>query len=134
VANALRVLPNIWMWWDPVHKQDNPVASSYGYRRYPTHALEDLMRLGFAAERDARRVKPLVPDIIMVTNANDNSVNNAIAGAFVRTWRKHGAELVETYAFDEDLGLPHDLITPTRPGGHTDVVYPVLFDLLDADE
>lgn len=134
VANALRVLPNIWMWWDPVHKQDNPFASSYGYRRYPTHALEDLMRLGFAAERDARRVKPLVSDIIMVTNANDDSVNNAIADAFVRTWRKHGAELVEAYEFEEDLGLPHDLITPSRPGGHTDVVYPVLLDLLGADK
>lgn len=133
LTNFMLTAPNFWMWWDPRAKQDNPVAAPYSYRRYPTHALGEVLRLGFSVEQEARETKPLSPDIIMVSNASDQSVNNNIIDEFVSTWAAHGAEVVETFRFDRSFGLPHDIITPTRPNAQIDVVYPVLLDLLAPD-
>jgi len=121
-------IPNIWMWWDPKTKEDNPFSQSYQYPRYPLHALAEYMRLGFAAQRDARDNKPGVNRIVIITNANDESVNNTIIAQFVETWREHGEDYMDTFEFEKNLNLPHDLITPTREDGNPAFVYPILID------
>jgi len=121
-------IPNIWMWWDPKTKDANPFSQDYQYPRYPLHALAEYLRLGFAAQRDAQQNKPGVNRIVVITNANDESVSNAIIGQFVNTWRKHGEEYLDAFQFEKGLGLPHDLITPTREDGDPALVYPIIID------
>ncbi len=129
-TNLVLMLPDIWQWWDPVHKENNPNTAPYAYARYPLHALVENMRLGFATEEDAKKVRPASAKIILVTNANDPSVNNAVVAEFEQMWRDHGEGNLVDYQFEQSLGLPHDLITATRPGARIDLVYPKLLELI----
>jgi pimeloyl-ACP methyl ester carboxylesterase len=128
VARIIDDIPNIWMWWDPKTKADNPYTAPYAYPRYPLHALAEYLRLGFAAQRDAQQNKPGVNRIVVITNAHDNSVNNDIIAQFVETWQAHGEEYLDTYEFERELNLPHDLITPTREDGNPALVYPIIIE------
>jgi hypothetical protein len=122
-------MANRWQWWDPVQKENNRETAPYGYRRYPTHALAEVLRLGLVAQRDARRQKAAARRIIVVTNANDVSVHNGITKRLAAAWRKRGAA-VTCYEFERSLGLPHDLIAPERPNSNVEIVYPVLLQLV----
>jgi carboxylesterase len=130
LTNLFLLLPDFWQWWDPVHKENNPFSPPFAYTRYPLHLLLEIMRLGYITQARARRRRPAAGKIISITNANDDSVNNASVAVFERTWRKHGGENLVTFQFEKSLELPHDLITPTRPGARIDLVYPKLLDLI----
>ena len=129
-ANLFLLLPDIWQWWDPVHKENNPYSMPFAYARYSLHALLENMRLGYAAEEDAKRVRPAAGEIIVITNANDDSVNNAVVAEFERLWAEHGEEFLSTYQFDKDLGVPHDMVTAKRPENRIELVYPKLLELI----
>ncbi len=130
LAQIADEIPNIWMWWDPTTKAENPFTQSYQYPRYPMHALAEYMRLGFAAEKDAQQNAPGVERLVMISNANDESVNNDIIGQFESLWQAHGAELLSSYQFAKELNLPHDLITSTREDGDVSLSYPVIIDYI----
>lgn len=130
VTNLFLLIPDIHQWWDPVHQLSNPFSAPYSYRGYYFHSLFENLRLGFAAEQDARRVKPAAGSILVITNANDESVNNAVVAEFEQMWLDHGEEFLQTYQFPKEQGIPHDMITYTRPGGHPDIVYSKLLELI----
>ena len=129
VARLLDDIPNIWQWWDPVRKENNPYTGEYQYPRYGTHGLAEYLRLGFAAERDAKADSPTAK-IIMVSNASDLSVSNGIIDQFVSQWGANNEARVESFRFDKSLNLPHDVITPERYEGNLTIVYPQLLELL----
>ena len=126
--NIYTFFPNSFAWWNPVLQAEAPPP--YAYPRYSTHALVQPLRLGFAIQADARRVQPAAKKMMIVFNANDNSVNNALTSHVVNVWKAHGANLT-TYEFEIGLKLPHDLIDPTQPDQQIDIVYPCLVDLID---
>jgi pimeloyl-ACP methyl ester carboxylesterase len=130
LTNLMLLVPNFFQWWDPIKKADNPFSAPYSYTRYPTHALFETLRLGFAVERDSKHQRPAAGSILVITNANDESVNNDVVAEFEQLWHQHGEEFLQTFQFDKSLGLPHDLITPTRPGGDIEAVYPKLEELI----
>jgi carboxylesterase len=130
LTNLLLSLPNIWQWWDPVHKEGNPLSAPFAYARYPLHSLLENMRLGYATEADAKRARPAAGEIIVITNANDESVNNAVVAEFERLWAEHGEEFLTTFQFDKNMGVPHDMITASRPENRIDLVYPKLLELI----
>ena len=129
-ANLFLIIPDIWQWWDPVHKEGNPLAAPYAYARYPLHALLENMRLGYATEADAKRTRPAAEKIIVITNDNDELVNNGVVAEFEEMWKQHGEENLVLFQFEKALGLPHDLITAIRPGARIDLVYPRLLELI----
>lgn len=132
VSHILDDIPNIMQWWDPIKKENNPFTDEFQYPRFGTHALAEYLRLGFAAENDVKN-EPPAGRIIMVSNASDPSVSNDVIDQFVGLWKEHissGAALVESYRFEKELGLPHDIITPARFESNTTVVYPKLMELL----
>jgi carboxylesterase len=129
-ANLFLVLPDFWQWWAPVHKENNPFSAPYAYTRYPLHALLENMRLGYATETDAKKTPPAAGRIVVITNANDDSVNNDVVAEFEQMWKEHGDENLVTFQFAKALGLPHDLITLTHPGARIDLVYPKLLELI----
>jgi carboxylesterase len=131
-TNLAKLVPTgFYMWWDPKNKADNPVSAPYSYPRYSLRSLAEVLRLGYAAEEDVKTTPPASKDIIVIYNAADSSVNNGIIEEFIELWEAHGAALLTTYEFERSLGLPHDLITSTRPGNRIDLAYPVIRDLLE---
>lgn len=129
-TNLFLLVPDFYQWWDPVHKLENPNSAPYSYRGYYLHSLFENMRLGFIAEGDARRVKPAVGGILVITNAADPSVNNAVVAEYEQLWLEHGEQFLQTFQFDKNLKLPHDLITVTQPNARIDIVYPKLMELI----
>jgi pimeloyl-ACP methyl ester carboxylesterase len=127
LMNIYTFLPDSFEWWDPMLQADAP--PDYAYPRYSRHALVQVLRLGFAMQEDARHKPPAAKELVVVFNANDNSVNNALTMDNVLTWQAHGANLT-TYEFETTLGLPHDLIDPIQPDQQIEIVYPRLFDLI----
>jgi carboxylesterase len=130
LTNLLLLAPDIFQWWDPINKENNPNSTPYSYVRYPTHSLLENMRLGFVAESDAKRTKPAAGAIMVITNSNDGSVNNDVIAEFEEIWLAHGEQFLKTFQFSKDFGLPHDLISPDRPDGNIEVVYPKLHELI----
>jgi len=130
-ARLLDGIPSVWSWWDPVKKENNPYTDEYQYPRFATHALAEYMRLGYAAELEAK-VKAPVGKVIVVTNASEPSVNNDVIDRFVDLWQEHdgAVDRISSYRFERDLNLPHDIITPERYEGNLTVVYPKFFELL----
>jgi len=108
----------------------NPLSAPYSYRGYFMHSLFENLRLGFVAEEDAKRVKPAVGGILVITNANDESVNNAVVAEFEQLWLDHGEQFLQTFQFEQELQIPHDMITATRPNGRPDIVYPKLLEII----
>ena len=130
VTNLILLIPDFHQWWDPVHQLSNPLSAPYSYRGYYMHSLFENLRLGFAAEADAKNVKPAAGGILVITNANDESVNNEVVAEFEQLWLEHGEEFLQTYQFEDALGIPHDMITFNRPDGRVDIVYPKLLELI----
>lgn len=130
LTNLILLIPDFFQWWDPVNKENNPNSAPYSYTRYPIHSLFENLRLGYVVEADSRRVKPAAGQILVITNDNDESVNNDVIAGLEKLWLQHGEESLKSFRFDQDLGLPHDLITTTRPGAMIDLVYPKLMELI----
>jgi pimeloyl-ACP methyl ester carboxylesterase len=130
LTNLILLIPDFHQWWDPVHKMNNPLSAPYSYRGYYMHSLFENLRLGFATEEDAKQVKPATGGILVITNANDESVNNDVVAEFEQLWLEHGEQFLQTFQFEEALGIPHDMITVNRPDGRVDLVYPKLKELI----
>jgi carboxylesterase len=130
VTNLILLIPDFHQWWDPVHQLSNPLSAPYSYRGYYMHSLFENLRLGFSAEEDAKQVKPAAGGILVITNANDESVNNEVVAEFEQLWLEHGEQFLQTYQFEKELGIPHDMITVTRPNNRVDIVYPKLLELI----
>jgi len=130
VTNLILAIPDFFMWWDGQKKMDNEMIAPYSYKGYQTHALFENLRLGFVAERDAKKVKPAAGAILVITNANDPAVNYEVVAEFEQLWLEHGEEFLSTFQFDKSLGLPHDIITTTHPQAQINVVYPRLLEII----
>ncbi len=134
LTNLILALPNFFLWWDPTTRADNPLTAPYAYPRYATHGLAEVMRLGFITQGEARELPPPVPNLVMVINDNDDSVDNNLNNRMTTLWSNHDVGNVGDYVFEKELGLPHDIITPTRPGNRVDLVYPVLLELTESNQ
>lgn len=125
--NAFRLLPNDYEWWNPAKGEQSGVP--HGYPRYAKRALAESLRLGFSVQRSAKKQKPVTP-LLVITNANDQQINNERTAAIVALWRKKGAQL-NTYEFGEDLKLGHDLIEPLNHDENIKIAYPKIIDLVN---
>lgn len=128
VANTFMVLPATYVWWVPELKEKG--GPSYAYPRYTNHALGEIIHLGYAVQAQAEQSEPLGKKIIVVTNANDPSVDNDLTAQVIKTWLAHGANL-STYQFPKELGLIHDIIDPSDGTAHIDITYPKIIELVN---
>lgn len=125
--NLYAVLPEAYVWWDPVQQEN--LGPSYDYPRYSQHALTQILRLSFSVQSAARREPPAASRIILVLNGAEPSVNNGLATAVAENWQQHTANVL-VYEFPSTLQLPHDMIDPLEPGQNVEVVYAQLIDLI----
>jgi esterase/lipase len=131
VINAALTLPNLSIWWDPATRENVP-GPDYTYPRFASKAIGQLLRLGYEVQQVARNLAPATDSILTISNEADPAVNNDVLEKLVDKWRKNGNAVV-TYQFPDDLRLPHDLIDPNQPEQQVELVYPILFDLIDGD-
>jgi acetyl esterase/lipase len=122
---ALRAAPNRFGWWDPRKKeaQDPP----HGYPRFSTRAIGESLRISTDLEPAQNGVH--ARRVVLAFNENDPVVNNAHARRRFEPLRALGIELEEVAL----QGMPpiHDLIEPQIPQEQTELVYPVLIDLIE---
>ncbi len=120
--------PDFYYWWDPLKREKNPLTVYYAYPGLSSHGLAELFHMGHMVRSAAEKEHPTGRGIMIVTYANDRTVNNYETAQLVTTWRKNGVE-VQTYEFERALLLPHDLIGAHRPDQNIDLVYPILIEL-----
>jgi esterase/lipase len=126
LARVVRRLPNVFVWWDPLQRARlGPVTS---YPRFSSHAIAEAFDL--AADVYAATTPPKTTDLVSVTNAQDHSVSNRATAKLLARWRQHGARIREHDFRGEVKGL-HDFIGPYHPGARSDLVYPLLWELID---
>ncbi len=125
VMYLLYLLPNL-MTQNFRHGHGSP----FGYRGFATRSLGVMMRFGFSVYEAARKTKPAVQSVLVVANAADPSMNNAIIRSIVQRWQKNGLKYCEVYEFDASHRLPHDIIGTKNPHEQTAFVYPILLDLI----
>ncbi len=126
-AGIARRLPNQFQWWDPIRQADD--GFEYGYPRYATHALCEILHLGQTVQRSAEIRPPAARALLAVTNANDRAVNNTVTRTLVQAWQRQGSP-VRTFEFEARLELLHDLIDPNQRGQRVNIVYPKLLELM----
>ncbi len=121
----LYLLPNLMtQWFRKGH------GSPFGYHGFATRSLGVMMRFGFSVYEAARKTKPAVQSILIVANAADPSMNNSIIRSLLQRWQKQGLRYCETYEFEAQHHLPHDLIGTLNPEQNVALVYPILLDLI----
>ncbi len=119
----LRVLPNMFLWWDPRRRDQQHPASAYP--RFPTRALAQSMRIGDDVYAACASQAYAAGSIVTLTNRCDPAVNNAVTAAVVQRWRRRRPDRVSAFEFT-DLPRNHDIIEPDNPNARTAVVYPRL--------
>jgi hypothetical protein len=101
----------------------------HAYAGESTGALASMYRLAASVREQAATAAPAAGSIVVVTNANDDQVDNSDIRDLADAWRDNGADLTE-YEFSKSLELPHDLVDVQQQGARPEIVDPVLLGLL----
>jgi len=133
-SKAFRLLPNWYIWEDPSLKAD--YTPYHSYPRMATRVLGQILRFSQGIQALAQQKAPAARSILVITNANDPGVDNAVTARVVELWHAAGSTNIRTYEFPEDLQLGHDLTDLQQPDQETAamisaVVYPKLIELID---
>ena len=126
--NVFSLLPESYRWIDSDLKTEFEPA--WAYPRHSVHALAQLLRLSSSVRTAAHSASPAAGRVLVITNANDKSVNNELTRQAVASWQAHSLD-VFTYEFPASLGLGHDLVDPHRPDQQIDLVYPIIIELFE---
>lgn len=126
--NFYLIKPNSFVWWDAKLQDKDGVR--HAYAQYSTHALAEILRLGFNVQVEAKHSVPKAKEILYITNANDHDINLPLAYQVLKDWQSHGSNNFRTYEFRADLKLPHDFIDPAQTEQQVDFVFPILIDLI----
>lgn len=124
------ILPDFYVWWDPIRRARRKWGVPHAYPGFSSHAMGQMMRLGAIVLRTSRTEPPQARLPVMITNAADKTVDNEICYEIVRRWQANGTKVV-SYEFPKELKLIHDCIDPAQPQQQTAAVYPVLYRLID---
>jgi pimeloyl-ACP methyl ester carboxylesterase len=123
----LRAAPNKFLWWDPRNKAAQP--PEHGYPRFATRVLGQC--IGISTKMNDAPHGPHARRTVLVLNENEPAVNNAHAYRRFHALRERGVEFQHVVL----PGLPpiHDIIEPEIPQAQTELVYPPLIDLIEAE-
>jgi hypothetical protein len=130
LSQLLIRIPNIFLWWDPVHK-DQISGSGHAYPRFSTRSIGETMRLGVEVFSEAETSPPACGSILIVTSASDIAASNAATARLASRWRNSRPGAVETYEFPGSENVPHDFIDPSQSDQRVDIVYPRLIEMLE---
>lgn len=124
---SLRMLPNVFLWWDPIKRER--LMPDHGYPRFPTRAIAEALGIATELGALARTTQPATHRITIVTNESETAVNNGAARALGAAWRAHAGTAVELHRI---VGLPpsHEIMEVLRPGTVARRAYRTLLPIL----
>ncbi|MFP4472449.1 MAG: alpha/beta hydrolase [Candidatus Omnitrophota bacterium] len=128
LINLTRIMPNILLWWDPIHrrKRDKPFSM---YHRFSSRGMGQIMRLGLSVLEAAKKHPPACRDVVMITNEMDIAVDDANIEKLTESWRSHGVHVL-LHRFSKDLAMEHDIIDPLHPYARPEQVYDTILQLM----
>ncbi|MBF0384797.1 MAG: alpha/beta hydrolase [Candidatus Omnitrophica bacterium] len=129
IINVAFILPNLFLWWDPKTREKRKCPFSM-YHHFPTRPTGDILKMGLAILRAAKKASPLTKDIVIMTNEIDIAVDEISTRKLAANWIKHGARLIY-YRFSKELKMEHDIIDPLHPNTKTDFVYDRIIEHID---
>lgn len=122
--------PNQLWWWDDSLKDKIP-GPQYAYPRYATRAVAETFKLGNFVRFRSSKAAYSSNKITMVTNKNDNAVSDELIIRQLDLWKeRNNTNILNEYQFSASYGLGHDLVDPLQPNAKTDLVYPVLINMI----
>lgn len=130
LSQLLIRMPNLFLWWDPVHK-DQFFGESHAYPRFSTRSIGETMRLGVAVFGESEKSAPACGAILIVTTASDLAANNAVTARLAARWQERRPGSVGTYEFPKAENVPHDFIDPSQSDQRVEIVYPRLIEMLE---
>ena len=101
----------------------------HAYVGESTEGLVATFLLARSVEQAAASDGPAAGEVIVVVNPDDNQVDADYVTDFATRWNEQSGNVVVVEL--PAAGLPHDVIDPDQPAGDTELIYPILFDLLD---
>jgi len=108
---ASRLLPERYLWWDPIRRESG-VGAPYGYRRLSRRGIGSVFELGLDAWHGPVRRTGSLERAILVLNEWDFAVSPVAARRAFDTAIAPLAEDSEIYRFPASLQYPHDLVDP----------------------
>lgn len=132
-SRILARLPNRFLWWDPILKQDLP-RPDYCYPRFPTRVIGQVTRMGEDVLTESGGEAARCGKVVVMTSASDQAVNNDATEKLIRQWRSFRPELVTTFVFPKEQEVPHDFIDPNQHNQKVAIAYPKLMELLIGPE
>ncbi len=105
-----RALPDFYFWWDPLKKQDHEPRDAYP--RYSLKSISAFFEVAFDFMRRPPSRKSELERVVVVTNAADSSVDEALARESVARELGPLAREFDEYEYPKRLGYAHDLIDP----------------------
>lgn len=120
---------NLAMHLPPIPMRGKSVLD-HAYPGNATRGVGEFLRFGEAVRQAALQTKPLAKSIILVTNANDDTVDNNYARTIAGSWRKLGGS-VDEFEFDKKYDLLHDMIDVGQENQPIEWTYPALIDLIE---
>lgn len=99
---------------------------------FTTHAAAEVLKLGRAVLKEARRAPPLTQTMAVLVNANDRTINQSTAEELARQWARHGAR-VSVFELADSLRLPHNIVDPLRGSGGGPAVLKLIKELIHGD-
>ena len=129
-ATLLARLPNVYVWWDPVQKENLP-GPPHAYPRFGTRSVAECLLLSRDVRTRLESHPPRAQKIIFTTTEGDPAANNALTASIAdRLAALHGPEIIR-HEFPKHSAVPHDMVDPAQPHAKTSTVYPVLLSLMD---
>lgn len=129
LTSALLLLPNRFHWWDEELQATLP-GPHYAYPRFPSHAAAHTLRLGLRVLEQSGRSQPEADSMVIVSNDSDLAANRPATDHLIANWEATVPDQTTTYTFPAEFALNHDVVDPNNPSAKTNIVYPVLIDLL----
>jgi len=122
--------------WLPDIPQDlyspDPEAPQYAYPGFSAKALGQLLRLSLATFAEALEKPPAVQDIVLVTTRSDHIVSDFANWQLIGLWRGKGLQRFVAIDFPKGMHIPHDMVDPAHRLQKTNIVHPILINLVDA--
>lgn len=128
-TNLVLRLPDVSFAWNPL--QNEGEAAGIPVALPTTHALAEIMLVGWLVQDAARTTPPLAGRISVLLNDADVAVTNALTQQVVADWRAQGATVdVVTLPFRHLL--PHDMINHRERGSDVELVHSTLIEMMNA--
>jgi alpha-beta hydrolase superfamily lysophospholipase len=128
LALLLPLLPDIRTDWFSVDKD----APEHTYPGFSSRALGQLLRVSVATFAGALDRAPRVQDVALVTSKSDDAVSDLLAWQLIGFWRSKDLFRLAAVDFPKAMRIEHDMIDPAQKNQQTEIVYPVIVNLLNA--